>query len=595
MDNIYYKPFLGKSAAYFPYTREQLKKRPIFPAYIFDTGAFLLCNDLFGTAENSDLLLEQIMSGELFKYWETDGEFDWYAVWNRFNKLNSNPEWEGHIWPARLYILLPVAQAYCRTHDKKYADAWYKIFDHWVEHNPYRTYPTEGKWFDMVWYEMQLAWRTINMVHSIYLLGTEDGDALEPEQWQKIYELILMQTDQMYREGTHYAAKGKSGNHQLQVGMALIMVGCLLPELGKSEEYIVLGRDIVSQNLLKTGPDGVNTENSMSYAHFIARLCMEAETMLTVNGYEGIPGCAESLHTQYEFLYQFASSDGRSQMIGDTYGLNAIADIEFVNEVFPLRFERRKKSCLFPDGRMAVLRNENFELFVDAMDPYPNARNLSPEQASWGGGYGYHQHYGRPHFILYGHGQQLVMDLGTVNYDRCGLRSQLNRASSHNVVSCREIPLEHDLTATKVVEKLTVTDCSLEGPVQTLSIRNETTDPETGKSFVWDRIFRLSVDNLEIIDGVRASEPMHFDMSLHLPYAIDGYVDYWAANQPVSRDGCTMTLRRRDRLQKVVMDSPAVRSICPCVNARNRLDCCEQIMRSRYTDHFTERTVITFD
>lgn len=595
MDNRYYKPYLEKKKAYFPYTRESLLERPIFPTYVLDTGSFLCCNDLFGCAADSDAMIELIMSGKLFEYYEYDGKFDWWAVYKRFNDKNSNPQWEGHIWAARLYLLLPIAQAYCRTKDKKYADAWIKILEHWNENNPYHTYPEEGVWFDMVWYEMQLAWRTINLVHSVYLMGSEGGEALTREQWNLVYNLIKQQSDQMYNEASHYEERGRFGNHQLQVGMALIMVGALLPEIGREEDYTDVGRRVIKQNIASVYSDGVSREASISYNHFVARLYVEAELMLTVNGHEGIPGCDETIQKIFSFLHQFSAPDGKSINIGDAYTMDAKSELEFVNRVYPFSFDMKKVSKLYPAGRMAVLRNENYDLYVDAMDTLVKGKDIPPLQRTWGGGYGYHQHFGRLHFVLYGKGKKLICDLGTVNYDRSGLRIQLNTNYGHNVIACSDMPVEHSLTSTLVEEAIEVLEFTVGDDKQLLRLRNTVTDPESGNSFVWEREFHLYSDRLELVDSVKANKPMHFESNLYLPYDVDGYVDYWAKRQPISDDGRLFEIRRTDLIERIETDIPAERSFTPAVNDDNKLDVAERIRRGRFTDSFVERTIIRID
>lgn len=602
MNNEFKRPFLGKEEAksYFPYSREKLTERPIFPTYMFDTGAALCANDILKTL-NSDKWLEKIMSGEFFKYWEFEGKFDWHAVWKKFNKKKCTPEWEGHIWLARLYFILPVAQAYLKTKDRKYSQAWFKILDDWIKNNPYTVYPESkgtGEWFDMIWFDMQVAWRTINLVHSIYMLG--EGDALDESQWKTVYDLVHMHVNHMYNEVKDFPDERLLGNHKLQIGMALIMVGTLLPELVErdnleKEKYVIFGKKIVGLNLTRTiSEEGVNCENSMSYAHFIARLYVEAELLLRYNGYETIPGCDEKIQKQYEFLYQFATPKGTNLLVGDVFSFDAIADINFVKSVYPLNISNEKKTVFYPDGRVAVLRNNTFEVYVDAMDPDYGMRPFLDKYKTWGGLYGCHQHFGRPQFSVFADGEELICDSGTVNYDRAGLRCRLNSVAGHNVISCEEIPLEHELTITYTTETLETLNFEDGDNYKVLEIKN-TVSGEDGKQYVWVRKFELFDDKLEITDTVNASEKLHFRSYLHLPYAIMGYVDYIAENQPISKEGKVVNMRRNEKLQTIKMDSSGELDFRPCMNRENNLDCCEVVERSWYTDSFVEKTVITFD
>ena len=140
------------------------------------------------------------------------------------------------------------------------------------------------------------------MAHSIFLIG--DQNALTEQQWYSVYDLIRLHASHMYQEGLGHAERHIADNHHLQIGMALIMLGVLFPAFGHSEEYIETGRQIVSDNLeYSIYADGVNNEDSMTYSHFIARLYLEAELLLTKNGLTGVPNCAEKIQKQYEFLF----------------------------------------------------------------------------------------------------------------------------------------------------------------------------------------------------------------------------------------------------------------------------------------------------
>ena len=602
MNNEFFRPYLGKEGVtcYFPYSREKLMERPIFPTYMFDTGAALCANDILKSL-NSDEWLAKIMSGEFFKYWEFEGVFDWHAVWKKFNKKQCTPEWEGHIWLARLYFLLPIAQAYLKTKDRKYSQVWFKILEDWAKHNPYTVYPDSkgnGEWFDMIWFDMQVAWRTINLVHGIYMLG--EGDALDENQWEVVYDLVHLHVQHMYNEVKDLPPERLLGNHKLQIGMALIMVGTLLPEIVEKdnlekEKYVILGKKLVELNLERTiSAEGVNCENSMSYAHFIARLYVEAELLLRYNNYETIPGCAEKIQKQYEFLYQFTTPNGRNLLVGDVYSFDAMSDINFVNTIYPLNISKEKTTVFYPEGRVAVLRNKRFEVYVDAMDADYSMRPLIEKYKTWGGLYGCHQHFGRPHFIVFADGEELICDSGTVNYDRAGLRCRLNSVAGHNAIVCEEIPIEHELTITYTTETLETLRFENNDDHKVLEIKN-TVVGEDSKQYVWIRKFELFADRVEITDIVEASDRLHFKSYLHLPYAIMGYIDYVAKNQPISKDSKTVNLRRNEKMQTIKMDTSATLDYKPYMNNENRMDCCEVIERSWYTDSFSEKTIITFD
>ena len=581
MSSIFIKPGIpDERVLRFPYSREKLLERPIFPAYVFDGGAFFFLTDTFGTADG-DRLLDMTMSGELFRYWTLDGRFDWGAVWKQFHALHYTAEWEAHLWLNRLYILLPLAQAYCRTGERRYADKWFALLTDWHRCNPYTTY--EGRPDDLVWRDMQVAWRTINLIHSVFLMGERDPFA--PAQWEEIYALIGIHAAHLLKEGRELAARHQADNHYLQIGMALILLGILFPELTDAPASVGIGRQIVADNLAYSiTADGINTEDSPSYCHFIARLYLEAELLLTLNGQKGIDGCAEKLQKQYEYMYQFADPSGRSQQIGDSYALDAFADIDFVNSICPLTFDRTRKSVLWREGRMAVLRNSRFAVYVDAMD-----------MREW------HQHYGRPNFTAWCDGVQLVADSGCVNYDRYDLRVELNGPAGHNVIACDELPLERDLEKTEVTEALAVEAWECDGEACLLTIRNRVSAPN-GRHYVWRRSFRLTPDALTVTDRVESSAPMHFRSYLHLPSCRVGYYDQAVtvgnafenrAVQPISADRRTVSQRRGSRLAVISTRTPVQSVFRPAVDADNRYSYTQVLIRSFEADSFEETTQIT--
>ncbi len=581
MNNRFYKPYIENKVSYFPYTREQLCERPIFPTYVFDTGAFQAVNDILGTA-NSDELLPRIMDGSLFDYWQYDGKFDWCAVYKKFSDVYYTPEWEGHIFLNRLYILLPLAQQYMKTGDKKYADKWFELLSDWNKNVPYG-HENYGDRPDLTWTDMQVAWRTINMIHSIFMFG--DEKALSKEQWDYVYALIKPHIEQLYTEGLTFR-EDNLHNHHLQIGMVLIMVGTLLPEIGRGEEYVALGRKIVEMNLYTVMyEDGVSSENSQSYGHFIARLYTEAALLLKYNGYPEIKGLDECIKKQYDYLYQFAAPNGRSLLIGDAYSLDAAADIEFVSRVYPLELDTKKRTHLFPVGRMAVLRNSKFELFVDAMNPDPT-KLRNP-------GYGQHQHWGRPSFILYSaEGEALLLDSGTVNYDRRDLRCQFNGVTAHNVIACDDMPLEDGyLRPTEVRQQLEVTAFESTDLVKRFEVTGTIKEPG-GKNYTWVREFVLTENELTVTDTVKASEPMHFHAYLHFAYPRTGYFDRRAKLQPVENDGKRINLRVDRRVFTVDTDTPAKLSFTPIMTEYNQKDFCQMTDREIFSDEFTEHTVI---
>ncbi|MBE6688318.1 MAG: hypothetical protein E7588_03450 [Ruminococcaceae bacterium] len=563
--DIFKKPYFpSDKTVRFPYTREQLSQRPIFPTLVMDGGGHFFLKQTFGVS-NGDEILQKTLDGSIFEFYKTDGVFDWKAILKRFRETDFLHEWEAHIWLCRMYILLPLAQKYMITGDKRYSDAWYKIFSHFKAENPhYRFDPNVHRFnTNMIWSDMQMVWRNINLIFSVYMMGEKD-DCFTREQWCEIHDFIKLHAELIFDEAMYHVKEKDPGNHNLQIGLCMIMVGVLYPEWKNSSVCIETGKQVVKDNMtLSVYPDGLNHEDAISYFPFIARLYLESHLLLFKNGYDGIEGIEESLSKQYEFLFQFSQPDGTTPQFGDSYRFNVINDIEFVKQLFPLKISDKKASVLFPDGHMAVLRNEHFELFIDAMDI-----------RTW------HQHIGRMNFVLFHDGMPVVCDSGCTNYDRSDLRDYLNSAQAHNTLSLD--------SGEEPMEKIEALSFSGEGDVQHITLRS-TTD-----RYTHTRTFTMYSDRFEIEDTAQLKGGATMTNNLHLhPYVL-GYTTPEAKNQPITQGNTLYTHRIGNRLMRLSTTDSFTREMVPCVNEKSLHDYCVAL-RIPVKNEKTHKIVISFE
>ena len=263
----YIRPYSEGKKSYFHYNRDNAE--PIIPYFVMDGGAFFFMRDRL-KVDNSNDLLELVMSGEFFKLWYVDGKFDWDMVFAQ-PEQDTMRNFEWHIFLQRLYILMPLAARFYSTGDEKYADKFYEILTAWMDAHPYEKFDASISYFQtgFYWRDMQVAWRTLSLCISMFFLDK----AFDKEKWQYLYDTLRLHADHLYEEAVAHEKKGDAQNHVLQVGTALIYVGCLFPEFVNAKEYIRLGKIIVKQNLDKAiFADGGSDEDSPSYSHFIARL-----------------------------------------------------------------------------------------------------------------------------------------------------------------------------------------------------------------------------------------------------------------------------------------------------------------------------------
>ena len=430
------------------------------------------------------------MSGEFFTYWQHNGQFQWNTVFENVPSLTGRKTGgEKHLFLQRLYILMPLAVRFYKTGEKKYADRFYDILTKYLADHPYYAFDDTKHYMetDFCWRDMQVAWRTIALCISVFFLE----NAFSEGQWHFIYEVIKKHADHLLEEAVYHEKKGDAQNHVLQVGAALIYVGTLFPEFENSEEYIRLGKIIVKQNLDGSiFSDGGNNEGSPSYSHFIARLYLDSYMLLENNGYEEIEGVKESTQKQYELLYQMSNSLGQTVTFNDCYVMDVYNDIKIVESVSDIKIEKEKKSCAFSESGFAVLRQGDYEVFVDAM-----------AQTGW------HQHSGKPNIQIFYKGQPLVIDSGATNYDRRKFREFLTCAPQHNVVFAEEgvcveyFKIKEEFTFEEFYDNRIIISGKIKSKETEISIK---------------RIIETSKRGVRVIDEAESGEEYTFGLNMHL-------------------------------------------------------------------------------
>jgi len=492
MKEKYIKPYIEKfyrpKDSFYHYNRDEAE--PIIPYFVLDGGAFLFMNDQLKVNNTNDLL-DQIMSGEFFEHWVFDGEFQWNGVIENVDSLTGRKTGgEKHLFLQRLYILMPLAVRFYKTGERKYADKFYDILTKYLANHPYYEFDDTKHYMetDFCWRDMQVAWRTIALCISVFFLEK----AFDEAKWNFIYKVIEKHADHLLEEAAYHEKKGDAQNHVLQVGAALIYVGCLFPEFKNALEYIRLGKIIVKQNLDGSiFDDGGNNEGSPSYSHFIARLYFDSYMLLENNGYEPIGGVKESTKKQYELLYQMSNSLGQTVTFNDCYVMDAHKDIEIIESVSDIKIDKNKKSVAFDESGFAVLRKGDYEVFVDAM----------PQR-------GWHQHSGKPNIQIFFKGEPILVDSGACNYDRRMFRQYLTTAPAHNVVFVEEgVVVEYF----SVKDQFTFDEFSDNRIVISGSVKSKDTLINI------KRIIEVSEIGVKVIDEAYSDEEYTFGLNMHLP------------------------------------------------------------------------------
>ena len=550
--------FGAESTAHYAYPKEALVAEEIFPYLVLDSGASQLAHDRFGGI-HGDRLLELTMSGELFREFTYKGEFNWESSFAYTHGTDLTPKYEWQIWPQRLYMTIPVAHAFLRTGDRKYADAWLKIVKGWDEAHPYQPFDPDIYYLDtdMTWRDMQVAWRTMSLLHGLFML--QDAP-FTIDEWKYLYDFVLLHAKHLYIEALDRLERRHVQNHVLQIGVVLIMAGVMFPEYENARDIVDIGIDTVRMNLSGIYSDGGSNEDSPSYSHFIVRLYLEAYLLLRNNGLEIPDGLYESICRQYEWVYGMSAPDGKVIPFSDSYSIDTLADIERARALIPLELPRERGSRLFAESKAAVIRCGELSLYVDAMDFIPNG----------------HQHTGRPQTVLYYGTSPVLVDSGCSSYDRWELYLYLRKMSQHNVLYCPDIPDGEYSINTEITE--------FDPSEARIVLRSQVKGG--GKEYEWVRSIKIKGQTVEICDTGSSKEPIRWESRLFLA---QGDTKFYG------REDARLKRLGEDYLMTLASDRPFDTELMPVMNAKNRIDYAVVTRICDTGSHFESKITLEFE
>lgn len=548
------------------YPRQELVSEPIFPYFILDGGAFNLVADRFpyviddNGSVNSDKMLELIENDKLFEEFRHGGKYNWersFASNDGTDGFTRKYEWQ--IWPQRLYMIIPVAQAFLRTGDEKYSKLWLEIVRGWSDAHPYQEFDPTIHYIktNMVWRDMQVAWRTLSLLHSVFML--QDAP-YSKEDWQFIYSFLNLHANHLYLEAKHQLTINNVQNHALQIGSALITCAVMFPEFNHSDEMLDMGMKVVRMNMAGIMEGGGSNEDSPSYSHFIARLYLETFLLLRNNSIPVPDGLEDSIKSQYQWLWQCDTPKGNSPRISDSYGIDVQSDINRVRKLIDIDLPQRDKSVIFRENNFAVIRKGKLTLYADALDP---------------NGLCSHLHYGRPQMLLYygeGSDSDVIVDAGCCNYDKWEYYHPIRSTAYHNVLYCPDVnDFKRRLSCR--IDEYSDTSVSFSAEIS-----------EGGISYSWKRKITVE-ENRIIIDDSGESEKDIQWMS-HL------FFSRCNISEPSTK---VMRMLSETYRLTVNTEMPYRRQLMPVMNDGNRQDYAIVMECSCFGKNYRNRTVLDFE
>jgi len=308
-------------------------------------------------------------------------------------------EWKAQL--NRFFFLVPLADAFRRTGDLRYAEAARDYIQDWLEANPVEN----GLWTIRHGSVMEIAIRVGSVRFGGWLRAIEIFGGHGPFDaafLDTVFESIRAQL--VYLEG-HVTTLG---NWRMCEADTLFLGGLLLPWLEESARWQARGVELVNEGFLKQVlPDGAHYELTPGYHHWMAGFFFTYWELARLRPELGLDLPTEKLAAMFDYGEATFRPDGLYNAWNDCHSAASTKDRLFSD--YHARFreltgDRPAHSGFFPWAKQAALRDGEG----------PDAWYLTFEGAA---GVGSHSHLGRNSLSLMAYGKPLVVDPGDLTYE----------------------------------------------------------------------------------------------------------------------------------------------------------------------------------
>lgn len=327
------------------------------------------------------------------------------------------------VWElSRCYHFVPLAKAYWRTGDARYAETFRAQVDSWLGDNPVGAGPN---WCS----PMDSAIRGANWALAAALFST--APAIGAEFWGRLLANLRLTARFIERHLEWHPLY--RGNHYVSNGVGLVYLGALFRDEPGGDRWLRLGARILQDEIARqVYPDGVSFEASIGYHRLVTEFFARGGRICRQN----LPGILPEAYWQrldgmYQFVESYLDSAGRAPLLGDADdGRLHLLFAEAAEEprLHRLGLPLRKRTPVpaasrgFPQGGFYVLRAGDDRCIV----------RCGPVGLA---GAGSHDHNDQLSYELVLGGREVVADSGTYAYTRdLAARYAFRSTSAHNVV-----------------------------------------------------------------------------------------------------------------------------------------------------------------
>lgn len=218
-----------------------------------------------------------------------------------------------YLWELNRHLeLVTLAQAFCLTKERHFAEACVTLLESWIEQC---SYPLGANWLSA----LEPSIRVINWSVAWHLLGGEKSIVFSGDAGVRFKRRWL---DSVYRHSQfivgHFSLHSSANNHLIGEYTGLFVAALTWPCWQESQRWLDRAyTGLIEEAEKQNGSDGVNREQAIWYHHEVADMMLLAGLAGRANAHEFPPQFWSRLEAMLVFIAAIMDARGHVPMIGD--------------------------------------------------------------------------------------------------------------------------------------------------------------------------------------------------------------------------------------------------------------------------------------
>jgi hypothetical protein len=377
-----------------------------------------------------------------------NGKRLWFGKTGVSWSIPANPTWRENPFNDRTWLrdyhslnwLYSPAWAYLSTGDEKYLSEIIFYILSWIKSNPL----TELSAKKMAWHDGAIVRRTHLLV---YLYHKFLKEKLTKEQTRAFIGALSLHGDNLEKLANN--PKWKGHNHNLMHSRALYDLAVAFPQIPKSSEWKMQGRERINQLLdeMVEVSEGVSKEQAIFYHFFVLRLFYNIHIYLSGFNDGFSDEQIEVLKKMVEFAALVLFPNGNLPAIGNTkFGGSGRGQKFFLSKLVTQGLGTKTAEFILTNGQRGIrpadahfFPKSGYALFRPVYSSADQWRDDLCVVFDFGPSKNFHGHKDAISFVLYGYGSSLIIDSGgpyNFNKDKNSryITKGLASSKSHNIV-----------------------------------------------------------------------------------------------------------------------------------------------------------------